>query len=153
VLFSILLTSGIGSFLSERVALARLPTLLAAIAILVGLVAFTVYDQLASLMWLQFSSRIAVSIALLTPIGLLLGMCFPLGIRWARKAHDHLIPWAWAVNGVFSVFAAAASLVIAINVGLKAMILAGALCYLANIAMIRGVSRSEVRATERSVSA
>jgi hypothetical protein len=104
-------------------------------------------------MWLQFSSRIAVSIALLTPIGLLLGMCFPLGIRWARKAHDHLIPWAWAVNGVFSVFAAAASLVIAINFGLKTMILAGALCYLANIAMIRGVSRSEVRATERSVSA
>jgi hypothetical protein len=153
VLFSILLTSGIGSLWSERVPLDRLPLLLGAIAILVGLVAFTVYDQLANLMWLRFPSRVAVSIALLTPIGLLLGMCFPLGIRWARKAHDHLIPWAWAVNGVFSVFAAAASLVVAINFGLKTMILAGAICYLANIAMIRGVSRSKVRATAGTLSA
>jgi hypothetical protein len=146
VLFSILLTSGIGSLLSERFSLERLPTLLGAISIIVGLVAFTVYDQLANLMWLEFPSRVAVSIALLTPIGLLLGMCFPLGIRWARMSHDHLIPWAWAVNGVFSVFAAAASLVIAINFGLKTMIFAGAICYLANIAMIRGVGRSRNRA-------
>ena len=73
---------------------------------------------------------------LLAPVGLLLGACFPLGIRLARRAHDRLIPWAWAVNGVFSVFAAAASLVVAINFGLKAMLLAGAACYLVNIFVI-----------------
>jgi len=146
VLFSILLASGIGSLLSERLRDTRLPVLLAAVVLLVGLVATTIYDKLTGLMWLAFPSRVAVSIALLAPVGLLLGMCFPLGIRWARRAHDHLIPWAWAVNGVFSVFAAAASLVIAINFGLKTMMLAGAACYLLNIGLLLGAGRADARA-------
>lgn len=146
VLFSILLASGIGSLLSERLRDTRLPVLLAAVVLLVGLVATAIYDKLTSLMWLAFPSRVAVSIALLAPVGLLLGMCFPLGIRWARRAHDHLIPWAWAVNGVFSVFAAAASLVIAINFGLKTMMLAGAACYLLNIGLLLGAGRVDARA-------
>jgi len=136
VLFSILLASGIGSLLSERIALARLPAILAGIVALVAVTALGVYDRLTTLMWLEFPLRVLLSVALLLPIGLLLGMCFPLGIRWARQAHDHLIPWAWAVNGVFSVFAAAASLVVAINLGLKVMMLAGAACYLANILLV-----------------
>lgn len=136
VLFSILLASGIGSLVSERVALARLPAILGGIVLLVGATALAIYDRLTTLMWLAFPLRVLLSVALLLPIGLLLGMCFPLGIRWARQAHDHLIPWAWAVNGVFSVFAAAASLVVAINFGLKTMMLAGAACYFANILLV-----------------
>jgi hypothetical protein len=136
VLFSILLASGIGSLLSERIRLMRLPAILAGIVLLVALTALLVYDRLTTLMSLAFPLRVLLSIALLLPIGLLLGMCFPLGIRWARQAHDHLIPWSWAVNGVFSVFAAAASLVVAINFGLKTMMLAGAACYLANILLV-----------------
>ncbi|TAK52156.1 MAG: hypothetical protein EPO25_14360 [Gammaproteobacteria bacterium] len=136
VLFSILLASGIGSLVSERIPLARLPAILVAIVLLVAATTLAVYDQLSTLMWLGLPQRVLVSVALLLPIGLLLGMCFPLGIRWARQAHDHLIPWAWAVNGVFSVFAAAASLVVAINFGLKAMMLAGATCYLANVLLV-----------------
>jgi hypothetical protein len=136
VLFSILLASGIGSLVSERIALARLPAILGVIVLLVGATALAIYDRLTTLMWLEFPLRVLLSVALLLPIGLLLGMCFPLGIRWARQAHDHLIPWAWAVNGVFSVFAAAASLVVAINFGLKTMMLAGAACYLANILLV-----------------
>lgn len=142
VLFSILLASGIGSLWSERIAISRLPLILSAVVALVAVVATAIYDHLTTWMWLAFPLRVAVSVALLLPVGLLLGMCFPLGIRWARRAHDHLIPWAWAVNGVFSVFAAAASLVVAINFGLKAMILAGAACYLANVVLVLAAGRS-----------
>lgn len=136
VLFAILLTSGLGSLWSERLSLRQLPWLLGLIVALVGVVAVTVYDRFTDWMWLAFPYRVAVSLLLLAPIGFLLGMCFPLGIRSARHAHEHLVPWAWAVNGVFSVFAAAASLVIAINFGLKAMMLVGAACYLANVAIV-----------------
>jgi hypothetical protein len=145
VLFSILLASGIGSLLSERLAEKRLLPLLAGVVLLSGIVALSIYDRLTGLMWLEFPARVAVSIALLAPVGLLLGMCFPLGIRWARRAHDHLIPWAWAVNGVFSVFAAAASLVVAINFGLKAMMLAGAACYLGNLLLMLSVGENGQR--------
>jgi spermidine synthase len=145
VLFSILLASGFGSLLSERLSLAHMKAVLTAVVATVCVVAFTIYDRLAGLMWLEFPWRVAVSVAILVPIGLLLGMCFPLGVRWARESHDHLIPWGWAVNGVFSVFAASASLVIAINFGLKSMMLAGAACYLANVAIVMAVGGVRTR--------
>jgi hypothetical protein len=113
--------------------------------LLVAFVAFFVFDRLADLMWLEFPHRVLMSVGLLAPIGLLLGMCFPMGVRWASQYHEHLIPWAWAVNGVFSVFAAAASLVVAINFGLRAMMLAGGACYLANAVIIRAVGSERVR--------
>lgn len=139
VLFSILLASGIGSLLSAKLALERLQALMFFIVLLVAVVAFLVFDRLADLMWLEFPHRVLLSVGLLAPIGLLLGMCFPMGVRWASQYHEHLIPWAWAVNGVFSVFAAAASLVVAINFGLRAMMVAGGACYLVNAFIIRAV--------------
>ena len=36
---------------------------------------------------------------LLLPIGLLLGIPFPIGIRWLERQQDELIPWAWSSNG------------------------------------------------------
>lgn len=79
-----------------------------AIVVLIGVVATTVYHLFIHWMWRALPYRVAVSLLLPTPIGLLPGMCFPLGIRWAQLAHEHLVPWAWAVNDVFSLFAAAA---------------------------------------------
>jgi hypothetical protein len=146
VLFSILLASGIGSLVSERLKPERMPALMVAVVLLIVVLAFGVYDRLASFMWLAFPYRVALSVGLLAPVGLLLGMCFPVGVRWARQYHDHLIPWAWAVNGVFSVFAAAASLVVAINFGLRAMMLAGGACYLANALIVRAVGREKALA-------
>lgn len=153
VLFAILLASGIGSLWSERLSGSRLRWILGLIVALVAVVATTVYDRLTELMWLEFPARVAVSLALLAPIGLLLGMCFPLGIRWARRAHEHLVPWAWAVNGVFSVFAAAASLVIAMNFGLTVMMLVGAACYLANLLILLRVGEAAPQAAAAPVPA
>lgn len=153
VLFAILLASGIGSLISERLSLQRLPLLLGAIVALIGVVATTIYDQFTHWMWMAFPYRVLVSLVLLAPIGLLLGMCFPLGIRWAQRAHEHLVPWAWAVNGVFSVFAAAASLVIAMNFGLTVMMLVGAACYLGNLLLVLRVREAAPRAVSAPAAA
>ena len=47
--------------------------------------------------------RVAVSIALLVPLGLVLGSFFPLGVRIAERVEPRLVPWAWAVNGCATV--------------------------------------------------
>jgi hypothetical protein len=144
VLATLLLASGVGSALAhryaERIDRQRLLGLLGGIVALALLTAATLYDRLIDLMWLPFGWRLFTSVVLLVPIGLLLGTCFPIGIRLARRSHEHLVPWAWAVNGVFSVFASAASLVIAMNLGLKAMLMVGAICYLLNMWVVARVA-------------
>ena len=57
----------------------------------------------AQLLGAPLALRIAVSILLLVPLGLVLGGFFPLGIRIAERANPRLVPWAWAVNGCATV--------------------------------------------------
>lgn len=132
VLSSLLLFAGIGSavsgFLSIR---SGLPSVLALIVAAIVLYGIFTYDALIELMWLSVTARIATAVALIAPIGFGLGMCFPLAIRQLSRLHEEAIPWAWGINGAFSVFASALSLVIALNLGLKTMLFTGAVCYAA----------------------
>jgi hypothetical protein len=56
-------------------------------------------------------------VALLAPLGLVLGMFFPLGIRQAERIHEDLIPWAWGINGCASVTGGVLTVVLAITLG------------------------------------
>lgn len=82
-------------------------------------------------LWLPDAARIALCAALLAPLGFLMGMGFPLGICMARQRSEDLVPWAWGVNGAFSVFGTTISLVLALNFGLQATLLTGVACYAA----------------------
>ena len=44
--------------------------------------------------------RARLSLTLVTPCGLLMGLCFPVGLRWTTvlKQEENL-PWMWALNG------------------------------------------------------
>jgi hypothetical protein len=58
--------------------------------------------------------RIAISVVLLAPVGLTLGMFLPLGMRAVEAVDRRLIPWAWAVNG----FATVIGTIIAVMLGM-----------------------------------
>lgn len=75
--------------------------------------------------------RIGIALALLLPLGFVMGFPFPLGIRLLKeiKRENH-IPWAWGVNGVSSVLGSALTVTIAIHHGFTQALLLGALCYL-----------------------
>jgi SAM-dependent methyltransferase len=106
VMLSLLVSTGIGSLRTERVTSrfeSRLPLRL---LLLAGLAAALVYGApfaFEQLLGAPLALRIAVSIALLAPLGLVLGGFFPLGIRVAERANPRLVPWAWAVNGCATV--------------------------------------------------
>lgn len=75
--------------------------------------------------------RTAWFLAALAPAGFLMGMPFPAGLLRLAQTGARAIPFAWAVNGFFSVAGASLASVGALWGGLRGTALAGALLYLA----------------------
>ena len=63
------------------------------------------------------AARIAAALALLGPIGFLLGMPFPLGLKALGTRAPALVPWAWGINACASVVSASLATFIALHVG------------------------------------
>ncbi len=62
-----------------------------------------------------------VTIAVLAPLGLVLGIFFPLGIRRAESLHEDLVPWAWGINGFASVTGGVLAVVLAMSFGFSSV--------------------------------
>ena len=74
--------------------------------------------------------KVAVSAALIAPLGFCMGMPFPLGLARIESRTPGLIPWAWAINGCASVIGAVLAALLAIHVGFSAVIGFAAALYL-----------------------
>lgn len=135
VLAALLLFAGIGSRLtaSGLVRSGRGNRLvLVALGLLVVGSGLGLPAALSPAMGWSVAGRFVVALGLLAPLGLLMGMPFPLGIRaLERTGHQALIPWAWAVNGSASVVAAILAVFIAMEVGLTGVFLGAGAAYLA----------------------
>jgi hypothetical protein len=85
----------------------------------------------ASSMGRPFGSRVALSAALLFPVGFVLGSCLPMAFRSARAAGlETALPWLWAVNGACSVLASFLAVLVSMELGIPACVTAAALAYL-----------------------
>jgi hypothetical protein len=73
--------------------------------------------------------RVAVSIALLAPVGLLLGMPFPIGLRLLGEEDSSLVPWAWAINAFFTVIGSVSAMILGMILGFTAVEMISAACY------------------------
>jgi spermidine synthase len=147
VLFAILLFSGIGSLLSSRITApprTALLTVLAAIVVVSLAYLVLVPRVSAALLTVPISLRIATTVALLAPLGLLLGMAYPLGITVLRGYGEELVPWAWSLNGVMSVVASVVAAFIGSRIGFSAAFLTGVGAYaLGFAAMAFATSRAQ----------
>ena len=126
VLFTLLLSSGLGSFTTDRIEEAnlapsiawRLGLLLAALAVF-GLLTPYVIEELQTA---STTLRILASVALLAPIGFLMGMPFAMGMKAASldQRSRELTPWLWGMNGAISVLASVLAIVVAMEFGITA---------------------------------
>jgi hypothetical protein len=144
-LFALLLGTGLGSLISRRVpaeavrrvalrALTGAAAVGAAAAfILAGLVDFAIPWPLAA--------RIAAAVALLVPVGVLLGIGLPAGMRLLDRTRPELVAWGWGMNGAFSVIGATAAIFVAMNWGFAATMLAAALTYLVAAALLAAAAK------------
>lgn len=135
VLFSLLLFSGIGSFVTERIAAPgpRMLNLLPFVVLLALLVAF---GFVTPLLIDRFESsttpvRILAAVAVLAPMGLAMGMPFPIGMRVVSAWPNAPTPFFWGVNGATSVCASVFAVAIALSWGISVSFWVGCACYLA----------------------
>ena len=102
-LFSLLLGTGIGAAWSRRLAgpgLVRASAITLAVIALLGVTwgaSATLLIQWA--MPLERPARIAIGVAILAPMGIVLGVPMPAGIRLLRGRAPDMVPWAWGMNG------------------------------------------------------
>jgi hypothetical protein len=132
-LFSLLLGTGLGSFLTRVVddEQIRRVTMSALIAIvLLALVSRFAIPWLvdAAIPW-PLGVRIAVAAAILVPAGILLGMALPGGMRMLATRRPEIAPWGWGMNGAFSVVGATLAVFIAMNWGFSTTFMAAAIVY------------------------
>ncbi|HEY6362940.1 MAG TPA: hypothetical protein VIX63_17660 [Vicinamibacterales bacterium] len=132
-LFSLLLGTGLGSLMSRRVAASRVRTL--TLGALVGVVGAAAVSPVLlprlidlAIVW-PLPMRVAISAAFLIPVGVLLGMPLPGGVRLLAARRVDLSPWGWGMNGAFSVVGATLAVFIAMNWGFSATLLIAALVY------------------------
>ena len=131
VLFSLLLFSGIGSLVSSRFGdpLRTLRKVLVVILVLTATYVFLLPPVITSLLGLSTPVRIVATIALLAPIGLVMGMAYPLGIRVLTGHGAGLVPWAWGINGALSVVASVLAIYLSSRIGFAATLLTGVAAY------------------------
>ncbi|HTS34647.1 MAG TPA: hypothetical protein VMH04_03185 [Candidatus Solibacter sp.] len=149
VIFLLLLSSGAGSLFSRlwlpKAEMGWVPLLLAAATIVIYV--FFLPNRLVALVGLDFGYRLVVSGVLLVPLGFIMGMPFPTGLRALAAApapeypagessSDNAVEWAWAMNAAASVLGSVLAMVIAIQFGLTATLACGAVAYLLALALM-----------------
>jgi hypothetical protein len=135
VLFGLLAFSGIGSVFSTRVPWrAALGALVLAIALYPVLLSTT----FAAFIGGGLPLRILVTLILVAPLGALMGMPFPLGLRVLGETRPRWLPVAWGVNGFTSVIGAVLAAVIGLSWGLGSVLAAGAVAYLIALSAVWG---------------
>jgi hypothetical protein len=99
---------------------------------------------------LSFAVRLAVSGILLAPLGFMMGMPFPTGLRAlaarslcevAAPGTDNAVEWAWAMNAAASVLGSVLAMVVAIQFGLNVTLACGVAAYLLALLLLRTLRR------------
>jgi spermidine synthase len=137
VVFLMLLSSGLGSLVSQNwlpnPLNVKVPLLAISAALLTYLVILPML--LTRLVGLAFEVKLLVSAGLLIPLGFVMGFPFPTGLRALAGTGEDAAEWAWALNAASSVLGSVVAMVIAIEFGLNAVLGCGAVVYLIAAAM------------------
>lgn len=154
IIFSMLLSSGLGSFLSRRLgafedaplrkALLGVAACVLALALLSGPVVN------AGVGW-PLGVRILVTALLIFPAGFLMGMPFPSGLARLERWHPQSVRWAWSLNAAASVMGSAGAIFLALYIGLRATLMTGGLLYLAALAVLIVAQQRRITVAEREV--
>jgi hypothetical protein len=132
-LASILVFSGLGSFLAQ--VFRRHPGywLIGTIAVLVTLIgceAWFFNQAMAQLMGLSLEMRWLVTVLAVAPLALLMGMPFPTGLRILQQLDESVRPWAWGINSCATVIGSILCVLLSIHIGFTGTIFTAAAIYI-----------------------
>jgi spermidine synthase len=142
VIFSMLISTGVGSLASERLLgtdEGRLIKALGGVAMLTALLGAVLSTLLNALVGLPLVLKMAVTVLLIAPLGFGLGMPFPAGLKRLAGWHAPSVRWAWSLNAASSVLGSVTALMCSIYLGLVQTLIIGGLLYLGALAVIARV--------------
>jgi spermidine synthase len=143
VIFLLMLSSGAGSLFSRlwlpRADLVWIPLVLVIVTLVADV--FFLPSRLVALVGMSLAYRRVVCGIILIPLGFVMGMPFPTGLRALASApapefpagagaSSNAVEWAWAMNAAASVLGSVLAMVIAIQFGLNVTLACGAGAYL-----------------------
>jgi len=133
VISALLMATGVGSYLSKRLSITHrgksVKALLLALCLSIIAYSFMLPYLFHLLLPYSLLSRQCFTLLMLFPLGMLMGIPFPLGIRWLSSLSSPLIPWAWCVNGCSSVVSSILAVMIALGGGFTLVLYLAACCY------------------------
>ena len=142
VLFTLLLSAGLGSSTvsgtpAPRRAFLR-PAALCILLVATGM-ATAIVTEYAKYQDTAF--RIAISVALLVPSGMAMGIMFPLGVALSKSRFAGLLPWFWGINGAMSVLASVGGVVLSMQYGISRTYWVGVACYAGCVPLVHLLAR------------
>lgn len=134
VLFGLLAASGTGSYVSQFWKQDILKKLMITTALIgaVGLF-YLIFLQNVLDAYIQLSRviRTLICLLLIFPVGFLMGIPFPSGIRIITQSRKQdIIPWLWTINGLMSVCGSIIAMILAKASGFSSTFFAGTSSYL-----------------------
>ena len=132
VLFSLVLSTGIGSLLCDKFPLdttkARVGWALVTAAAIGGSV-FFIDGAMRAFPDAPLLVRALLCLSVTAPIGCLMGFGFPTGMEMAKSAHARSTAWFWGINGAAGVMGSSLAISINIGAGIDKAMFISALCY------------------------
>ncbi len=140
VLFTLLLFSGLGSWWSHKIPLRISLVVLAVLLLALPLLLPPIFRITLGL---SLPLRLVLTVLLLSPVGFLMGVPFPAGLRYFLKEEEHTprLAWVWSINGAASVIAALLAALLALSFGFGWVLRIGAFCYAGAWLMAAGFHR------------
>jgi hypothetical protein len=144
VLAGLLVFSGVGSLAASRWSAdlpRKLKRVLLCAVFLVAIMAVITPVVFGACLGLGISWRITIALLLVAPLGFVLGIPFPLGLRLAMQRSSALGSWAWGVNGFFTVIGTVLALMLGMMIGVRMVLLLACACYFGGLLTLSWLSK------------
>ncbi len=132
-LFSLILSSGLGSLASGRVPLdtaRRLALWGASIGGYFVVAQWNLTRLFEATTAYDIAVRVAICVAVVMPVGFLMGFGFPTGMRLVERVDSEPTPWFWGINGATGVLASVLAVMVGIAYGINVTMFLAGICYL-----------------------
>jgi hypothetical protein len=131
VISFMLVCSGVGSYFSSRLRPVQNTFFLILGVIIIILVAhaFLLTPILQNTISWHLGGKVLVAFVIIALPAFLMGMPFPIGLRFLSHRNEEAVPWAWGINGCLSVISAALATIVAVEIGFVWVMGMAALAY------------------------
>ncbi len=150
-LMTLILSTGLGSLASDAIPTRSLlvrAVIPLGLAALLAALPFAIAAVVPRAAAVGLPAKIALIAAFTAPVGLLLGLCFPLGMRLLRSRAASAMSWMWGLNGAFGVLGSAVAVLVSMSFGISRCFFLAAFCYLVLVVPIAVLRQPAAAAAE-----